>query len=94
MATNKTKSSKSKSVVTKAAVKKTLVAKKKAAKQLTDSVKRKTVIAKSKAPSTAVIPKPIQLNAEHEARIAEWRAQELVKEGFITVWAKKLARLY
>jgi hypothetical protein len=26
-----------------------------------------------------------------EARVAEWRAQEVAKEGFIAVWAKKLA---
>jgi hypothetical protein len=69
---------------------KSTVAKKKTTKQIIDSVKRKTVVPKSKAPSTAIIPKPIQLNAEHEARVAEWRAQELEKEGFITVWANKL----
>jgi hypothetical protein len=91
MATNKTKSTKPKSVATKATVKKTLVAKKKTAKQIIDSVKRKTVVKKSKQSSTAVMPKPIQLNEEHEARVAEWRAQELAKEGFIEVWAKRLA---
>ena len=88
MTTNK---SKLKSATPKKVVKKTLVAKKKTAKQIIDSLKRKTVISKSKKPSTAVIAKPIQLNEEHEARVAEWRAQELAKEGFITVWAKKLA---
>ena len=67
------------------------ISKKKTAKQIIDSVKRKTTVSKSKRPSTAVIAKPIQLNEEHEARVAEWRAQELAKEGFITVWAKKLA---
>jgi len=91
MATNKKKSTKPKSVTTKKVVKKTLVVKKKTAKQIIDSVKRKTIISKSKAPNTAIAPKPIQLNEEHEARVAEWRAQELAKEGFITVWAKKLA---
>ena len=68
-----------------------LISKKKTTKQIIESVKRKTTVSKPKIPSTTVIPKPIQLNAEHEARVAEWRAQELAKEGFITVWAKKLA---
>jgi hypothetical protein len=90
MATNKAKSTKPKSATTKKVVKKTMVATKKTAKQIIDSVKRKTVVSKSKVPTTAVIPKPIQLNEEHEARVAEWRAQELAKEGFITVWANKL----
>jgi hypothetical protein len=85
MATDKTKSSKQKTVA-----KKTVVAKKKTAKQIINSVKRKSIVAKPKKTTTAVIPKPIQLNEEHEARVAEWRAQELAKEGFITVWAKKL----
>jgi hypothetical protein len=88
MATNK---SKPKSATKKTVVKKTVVAKKRTAKQIIDSVKRKSVIAKPKKTSKAVIPKPIQLNEEHEARVAEWRAQELAKEGFIEVWAKKLA---
>lgn len=91
MATNKTKSTKSKSAIKKTVVKKTVVAKKKTAKQTINSVKRKTVVSKSKVANTAIAPKPIKLNEEHEARVAEWRAQELAKEGFITVWAKKLA---
>jgi hypothetical protein len=91
MATNKAKPTKPKSATTKKVVKKTLVAKKKTAKQINESVKRKTVVSKSKVPNTAIAPKPIQLNEEHEARVAEWRSQELAKEGFITVWAKKLA---
>ena len=90
MATKKTNLAKSKSATKKMVVKKTMVAKKKTAKQIIESVKRKTVVSKSKKPSTTVIAKPIQLNEEHEARVAEWRAQELAKEGFITVWAKKL----
>ena len=90
MATNKAKSTKPKSATKKKVVKKTMVATNKTAKQIIDSVKRKTVVSKSKVPTTAVIPKPIQLNEEHEARVAEWRAQELAKEGFITVWANKL----
>ncbi|MDA0915735.1 MAG: hypothetical protein O2784_00340 [Proteobacteria bacterium] len=69
---------------------KSTVAKKKTTKQIIDSVKCKTVVPKSKVPNTAITPKPIKLNAEHEARVAEWRAQELAKEGFITVWANKL----
>jgi len=80
MVTKKTNISKTKSI-----------SKKKTAKQIIDSVKRITVFSKSKEPNTAITPKPIQLNKEHEARVAEWRAQELAKEGFITVWAKKLA---
>ena len=39
------------------------ISKKKTAKQIIDSVKRKTVVLKSKKPSTAVIAKPIQLTA-------------------------------
>jgi len=78
-------------VVARKVVKKTVVAKKKTAKEIIEAVKRKTVVSKSKKPSSAVIAKPIQLNEEHEARVAEWRAQELAKEGFIEVWAKKLA---
>jgi hypothetical protein len=91
MATNKTKSTKPKSAIKKTVVKKTVVAKKKTAKQTINSVKRKTTVSKSKVANTAIAPKPIKLNEEHEARVAEWRAQELAKEGFITVWAKKLA---
>lgn len=91
MATNKTKSSKPKTVAKKTVIKKTVVAKKKTAKQIINSVKRKSVVAKPKKTSTAVVAKPIKLNAEHEARVAEWRAQELEKESFITVWAKRLA---
>lgn len=85
MATNKAKPSKPKSVTKKT------VAKKKTAEQILKSIKRKTTVAKKKIKSTAVVEaKPIQLNAEHEARVAEWRAQELEKESFITVWAKRL----
>jgi hypothetical protein len=91
MATKKTNLAKSKSATKKKVVKKTVVAKRKAAKEIIESVKRKTTISKGKKISAIVIPKPIQLNEEHEARVAEWRAQELAKEGFITVWAKKLA---
>lgn len=86
MATNKKQSTKSE-----ATAKKTVVAKKKTSKQIVDSVKHKTAVSKSKVPNTAITPKPIQLNEDHEARVAEWRAQELAKEGFIAVWAKKLA---
>jgi hypothetical protein len=86
MATNKKQSTKPN-----AAAKKTVAVKKKTAKQITDTVKRKTVFSKRKVPNTATAPKPIQLNEEHEARVAEWRAQEVAKEGFITVWSKKLA---
>jgi hypothetical protein len=91
MATNKTKSSKAKTLTKKTVVKKTVVAKKKTTKQIINSVKRQSIVAKPQKTSTAVIPKPIQLNEEHEARVAEWRAQELEKESFITVWAKRLA---
>lgn len=90
MATNKTKPTKTKSATKEKIVKKTLVANKRTAKQIIESVKRKSSIAKSKKPSTAVIPNPIQLNEEHETRVAEWRAQDLAREGFITVWATML----
>jgi hypothetical protein len=92
MATNKTKTTKQKTATKKQVLKKTVVAKKKTADQILKSIKRKTTVAQKKIKSTAVVEaKPIQLNKEHEARVAEWRAQELAKEGFITVWAKKLA---
>lgn len=92
MATNKAKPSKPKSVTKKTAVKKTVIAKKKAAEQILATIKRRTTVAKNTKKSTAIVEaKPIQLNAEHEERVAEWRAQELEKESFIAVWAKKLA---
>ena len=90
MATKNLKSAKSnKTAKKKVAVKKT-VAKKLSVKQIVKTLKRKSIIAKPKSLTKTIIPNPIQLNAEHEARVAEWRAQELEKEGFITVWAKKL----
>jgi len=91
MATNKTKTTKQKSATKKPVLKKTVITKKQTAKEIIKSVKRKTVISKSKVSNTAITPKPIQLSEEHEARVVEWRAQEVAKEGFITVWAKKLA---
>jgi hypothetical protein len=69
-------------------------AKKKTAKQIINSVKRKSIVAKPKKTSTAVIPKPIQLNAEHELRMAEWKAKEADKDSFIAVWAAKLANTH
>jgi hypothetical protein len=91
MATKKTNLAKPKSATKKKVVKKTVVAKKRTATEIIESVKRKTIVRKRKKPSTAVVEaKPIQLNEEHEARVAEWRAKELAKEGFIAVWAKKL----
>ena len=90
MATKNLKSAKSnKTAKKKVAVKKT-VAKKLSVKQIVKTLKRKSIIAKPKSLTKTIIPNPIQLNAEHEARVAEWRAQELAKEGFISVWAKKL----
>ena len=87
MATNKAKPSKPKTVT-----KKTVVAKKKTAKQIINSVKRKSIVAKPKKTSTAVVePKPIKLNAEHEQRLAEWEAKEADKASFINVWATKLS---
>jgi hypothetical protein len=81
-----------KPTIKKTAAKKTVVVKKNTADQILKSIKRKTTVAQKKIKSTAIVEaKPIQLNEEHEARVAEWRAQELAKEGFITVWAKKLA---
>ncbi len=69
---------------------KKVVAKKPSVKQLVNSLKRKSTVTKSKSATKTITPRPIQLNAEHEQRLAEWRAQELAKEGFITVWANKL----
>jgi hypothetical protein len=57
---------------------------------LVESLKRKTTISKSKQLAITVEPKPIQLNAENEERMAEWRAQEADKESFMTIWANKL----
>ena len=80
MATNKTKTTKQKTATKKQVLKKTVVAKKKTADQILKSIKRKTTVAQKKIKSTAVVEaKPIQLNKEHEARVAEWRAQELAK---------------
>ena len=94
MTTNKTKSTKQKSATKKQVLKKTVVAKKKTTKQIINSVKRKSIVAKPKKTSTAVIPKPIQLNAEHELRMAEWKAKEADKDSFIAVWAAKLANTH
>lgn len=86
MATNKTKPSKPKLVTKKS------VAKKKTAEQILKSIKRKTTVTKQKSKSTAIVEaKPIELNAEHEARIAEWEAKEADRHSFIAVWAGKLA---
>ena len=77
MATNKAKLSKPKSVTKKTVVKKTVIAKKKAAEQILATIKRRTTVAKNTKKSTAIVEaKPIKLNAEHEERVAEWRAQE------------------
>lgn len=85
MATNKAKPSKPKSETKKT------VAKKKTAEQILKSIKRKTTVIKKKSKSTAVVEaKPIPLNAEHEARMAEWKAKEAEVDSFITVWAGKL----
>lgn len=95
MATKKTSStpkpSAKKPAIKKTAAKSTAVAKKKTAEQILKSIKRKTTVAKSKKKSTAVVEaKPIQLNAEHEARMLEWREKQAEVESFITVWATKL----
>jgi hypothetical protein len=90
MATNKAKPTKTKSATKEKVVKKTVVAKKRTATEIIDSVKRKTVVSKSKKPSTAVIAKPIQLNEEHEARVAEWKEREDEESAFIHIWGKKL----
>lgn len=50
---------------------------------LVESLKRKTTISKSKQLAITVEPKPIQLNAENEERMAEWRAQEADKSKLV-----------
>lgn len=68
-------------------------AKKKTAEQILESIKRKTIVDKNKnkKKSTAVVEaKPIQLNAEHEARMLEWKEKQAEVASFITVWATKL----
>lgn len=86
MATNKAKPSKLKSVIKKT------VAKKKTAEQTLKSIKRKTTVTKKKIESTSVVEtKPIVLNPQNEARVAEWEAKEADKHSFIAVWAGKLA---
>lgn len=92
MATKKTQPSKPKSVTKKTIAKKTTVTKKKTAEQILATIKRKTTVTKNaKKSMTVVVAKPIQLTAEHEARVAEWEAKEADKIGFITVWSGKLA---
>lgn len=86
MATSKTKLSKSKVTAKKA----TPSTKKMTGKEILETVKRKSVIAKAKKQSTVVVAKPIKLNAEHEQRLAEWEAKEADKASFINVWATKL----
>lgn len=90
MATNKSKFSKPKTVSKKIAPKKTVVIKKKTAKQIIDSVKRKSNLSNSKKSSKAVVAKPIQLNEQNEARVSEWEAAKADKSSFISVWAIKL----
>ena len=53
------------------------------ATKLVESLKRKTTISKSKQLAITVEPKPIQLNAENEERMAEWRAQEADKSKLV-----------
>lgn len=85
MATNKAKTSKPKSVTKKT------VAKKKTVEQILKSIKRKTTVIEKKSKSTALVEvKPIKLNAEHEARMLEWKEKQAEVESFITVWATKL----
>ena len=90
MATKNLKSAKSKKTVEKKVAIKKAVDKKKTAKHIIDSIKRKSVVAKPKKTSTAVVAKPIQLNAEHEARVAEWKEREDEESAFIHIWGKKL----
>lgn len=94
MATKKTKLPKPKTTTRKKATTKRVVAKKLSAKDLVQTIKRKSIVSKSKSPTKVITPKPIQLNAEHEARMAEWKAKEADKDSFISVWAAKLANTH
>lgn len=86
MATNKTKPSKPKSVIKKT------VAKKKTAEQILKSIKRKTNVIKQKSKSTVVVEaKPIELNAEHEARLAEWKKRDEADKVILMAWGERLA---
>jgi hypothetical protein len=69
---------------------KKVVAKKPSAKQLVNSLKRKSTVTKSKSVTKSITPKPIKLNTEHEQRMAEWKAKEADRDSFVAVWAAKL----
>ncbi len=90
METKKTTATKSKTIARKTVVAKKVVAKKPPIKQLVNSLKRTSTVTKSKLTTKAITPKPIKLNAEHEQRMAEWKAKEADKDSFISVWAAKL----
>jgi len=89
MPTKKLESANSNKAKKKVAAKNTVV-KKPSVKQLVNSLKRKSTVTQSKSVTKTITPKPIQLNAEHEQRMAEWKAKEAEKDSFIAVWAAKL----
>ena len=91
MATKNSKSAKPKTTAKKKVTAKKVVAKKLPAKQLVQTIKRKSIVSKPKSSTKSITPKPIQLNEEHEQRMAEWKAKEADKDSFIAVWAAKLA---
>ena len=94
MATKKSKSAKSKTTAKKKVTAKKVVTKKLSAKQLVQTLKRKSIVSKPKSSTKAITSKPIQLNEEHEQRMAEWKAKEADKDSFIAVWAAKLANTH
>ncbi len=94
MATTKSKSTKPKITAKRKVTAKKAVTKKISAKQLVQTIKRKSIVSKPKSSTKAISPKPIQLNEEHEQRMAEWKAKEADKDSFIAVWAAKLANTH
>lgn len=94
MATKKSKSAKPKTSAKKTVTAKKVVTKKLSTKQLIQTIKRKSIVSKPKSTNKAITPKPIQLNEEHERRMAEWKAKEADKDSFIAVWAAKLANTH
>lgn len=94
MATKNSKSAKPKTTAKKKVTAKKVVAKKLPAKQLVQTIKRKSIVSKPKSSTKSITPKPIQLNEEHEQRMAEWKAKEADKDSFIAVWAAKLANTH
>ena len=91
MATKKSKPSKPKTIAKKKVTAKKVVTKKLSAKQLVQTIKRKSIVSKPKSSTKAITPKPIQLNEEHEQRMAEWKKRDEADKAILTNWGQRLA---